>query len=87
MIRKEYTIIAEEGLHARPASLLSAAASKVPGTVDIEFRGKRYTLKSIMIVLSLGVPKGADIAIIVDSEDEETHIINLEKVLLENHLI
>lgn len=84
---KEYTIIDAAGLHARPASLLSQAASKFPHAIHIEYKDRKLTLKSILMVMSLGVPKGATIRIHVEGDSPETVYEKLEAVLHEHKLI
>lgn len=86
-MRREYTIIDDAGLHARPASLLVKEATKFDNEIMIEFEDKKLTLKSIMAVMSLGVPKGSVIAIIVDGDDPDEVFNGLEKVLIEQNLI
>lgn len=86
-MRREYKIIDEAGLHARPASLLVQSASKFPNDITIEFQDKNITLKSIMAVMSLGVPQNSNIAINVDGDDAETVFQALEKVLNDHSLI
>ena len=44
---REYKIVDEAGLHARPASVLVQTAAKFPNESFIEFNGKKLTLKSI----------------------------------------
>jgi len=87
MLRKEYTIIDEAGLHARPASILVRVATSFQDDVIIEFNDKRLTLKSIMAVMSLGVPQGGKIAIEVTGDNEEKAHEEMEKVLVEHKLI
>lgn len=55
METRQYKVIDEAGLHARPASLLVREASKHEAPIFIEYGGKKHTLKSIMIVMSLGI--------------------------------
>ena len=86
-MRKEYIIIDEAGLHARPASLLVQEAGKFPNEIFIEFKEKRLTLKSIMAVMSLGVPQNSTIAIDVEG-DNPTAVFNaLEKILEDHRLV
>ena len=51
---KDFHIIAETGIHARPATLLVQAASKFTSDVTLSYQGKDVNLKSIMGVMSLG---------------------------------
>ena len=69
MEKKDFHIIAETGIHARPATMLVQAASKFSSDINIEFSGKSVNLKSIMGVMSLGVGQGADVTITADGDD------------------
>ena len=59
MEKKEYHVIAETGIHARPATLLVQTASKYSSDIQLEYKGKSVNLKSIMGVMSLGVGQEA----------------------------
>ena len=61
MEKREFHIVAETGIHARPATLLVQAASKFNSDINLEYNGKSVNLKSIMGVMSLGVGQGADL--------------------------
>jgi phosphocarrier protein len=86
-MESEYLIIDEAGLHARPASLLVKEASKFDNEIYIKYGTKKLDLKSILAVLSLGVPQNATIKIEVVGENADAILDNLEKVLKENKLI
>ena len=45
---KDFHIVAETGIHARPATLLVQAASKFASDVTLSYQGKDVNLKSIM---------------------------------------
>lgn len=70
MEKKEFNIVAETGIHARPATLLVQAASKFASEINLIYKGKSVNLKSIMGVMSLGVGQGSDVVITVEGEDE-----------------
>jgi phosphocarrier protein len=86
-MRKEYIIIDEAGLHARPASLLVQQAGKFPNDIFIDFKGKKLTLKSIMAVMSLGVPQNSTIGITVDGDNPTEVFTALEKILEDHRLV
>lgn len=69
MEKREFHIVAETGIHARPATLLVQTASKFNSELTLKYKGKSVNLKSIMGVMSLGVGQGADVAIVADGED------------------
>ncbi|WP_028274094.1 phosphocarrier protein HPr [Atopococcus tabaci] len=81
MEKREYHIIAETGIHARPATLLVQTASKFNSDITLEYNGKSVNLKSIMGVMSLGVGQGADVTITVDGADEEEAIQAIEETM------
>ena len=74
MEKLEFHIVAETGIHARPATLLVQAASKFNSDINLEYNGKSVNLKSIMGVMSLGVGQGADVTITADGDDAKEAI-------------
>lgn len=81
MLKKEFHIIDETGIHARPATLLVQAASKFSSDINLEYNGKAVNLKSIMGVMSLGVGQGATVAITADGADEADAMAAIEEVM------
>lgn len=81
MVEKQFKVTAETGIHARPATLLVQTASKFESDIQLEYKGKKVNLKSIMGVMSLGVGQGADITIIADGGDSENAISSLEELM------
>lgn len=71
MEKRDFHIIAETGIHARPATLLVQAASKFGSDVNLEYNGKSVNLKSIMGVMSLGVGQNSDVTITAEGDDEK----------------
>ena len=74
MEKREFHIVAETGIHARPATLLVQAASQFNSDINLEYNGKSVNLKSIMGVMSLGVGQGADVTITADGDDAKEAI-------------
>ncbi|RUL52238.1 MULTISPECIES: phosphocarrier protein HPr [Lysinibacillus] len=81
MIAKNYTITSEQGIHARPATVIVGALTNFKSEVKIEYKGKQANLKSIMGVMALGVPNGATITITADGEDEAQVIEKMDEVM------
>ena len=71
------------GLHARPATILVNQASKFASEIYLAYNGKQVNLKSIMGVMSLGVPTKASVTITAEGEDEEEVINSISKVIKE----
>lgn len=81
METRDYNIIADSGIHARPATLLVQSASKFQSDVNLAYNGKSVNLKSIMGVMSLGVGKGADVTITADGADEADAIAAIDETM------
>lgn len=69
------------GLHARPATVAVNAASKFKSEVKVAYNGKSVNMKSIMGVMSLGIPTQSEITISCDGEDEEEAVKQIESIL------
>ncbi|EOH89203.1 phosphocarrier protein HPr [Enterococcus asini] len=74
MEKKDFHVVAETGIHARPATLLVQTASKFSSDINLEYKGKSVNLKSIMGVMSLGVGQGSDVTITTEGADEKEAI-------------
>ena len=74
-------VIDPVGLHARPATVAVNAASKFKSEVKITYKGRSVNMKSIMGVMSLGIPTQSEITISCDGEDEEEAIKQIEDIL------
>ncbi|MFH5811146.1 phosphocarrier protein HPr [Companilactobacillus sp. FL22-1] len=86
MEKKDFHIIAETGIHARPATMLVQTASKFSSDINIEFSGKSVNLKSIMGVMSLGVGQGADVTITADGDDASEAIVAISDTMTKEGL-
>ncbi|MBQ6532924.1 MAG: phosphocarrier protein HPr [Solobacterium sp.] len=75
------TVVDPVGLHARPATVAVNAASKFKCDVTIAYMGRTVNMKSIMGVMSLGIPTQSDITIKCNGDDEDDAIYAIEDVL------
>jgi len=80
---KEITafVIDPVGLHARPATVAVNAASKFKSDVTVSFKGRSVNMKSIMGVMSLGIPTQSEITIKCEGDDEDVAVVSIEEVL------
>ena len=85
MQTKNFTITAESGVHARPATLLVNKAGQYSSDIQITYKDKKVNLKSIMGVMSLGIPRGAEVEVSADGNDAEEAIKGITSVI-EEHL-
>lgn len=83
MIKKEYIVINETGVHARPATTLVTTASKFKCSIKLSFKNHCVDLKSIIGVMSLGVYKGEKIIITCDGDDEQNASDDLHNLMKE----
>ena len=81
MEKKDFNVIAETGIHARPATLLVQTASKFNSDINLEYKGKSVNLKSIMGVMSLGVGQGSDVTITAEGTDEADAITAIAETM------
>ena len=85
-MEKKFKIIDEMGLHARPATVLVNTAGKFSAEINLDYNGKSVNLKSIMGVMSLGVPHNAEVTISASGEDAQEALSALETTLKEQNL-
>lgn len=72
MAERKVTIVAEVGLHARPAATFVQAATKAPIDVTVaKPGGTPVNAKSILQVMALDVRKGEMIVIAAEGENAE----------------
>ncbi len=74
------------GIHARPASIIVAEASKYDYDIKIRSNNNEGNLKSIMSVMALAIKQGDEIEIFVDSNDTKA-IDSIKKIMTSNKLI
>jgi phosphocarrier protein len=86
-MKRTVTIIDPSGLHARPVSLLVQIANRSASDCFLHFEDKQATLKSILFVMSLGVPNGATITLEVIGDDGDTVLEEMLEVLREHRVI
>lgn len=71
MVQREVQVKNPTGLHARPASLLVAQASKWKSKVTILFNNKKINAKSMLSLLGGGIRTGSLIMVVAEGEDEQ----------------
>jgi len=86
MKKINYTVVAEAGIHARPAGLLVKQAASFKSDIKLlnEENGKEADLKRLMAVMALGVKQGNSTVVTVEGEDEDEAYTVLESFLKEN---
>ncbi|MBH0230956.1 phosphocarrier protein HPr [Halobacillus yeomjeoni] len=77
MVEKTFTITSNDGVHARPATVLVQNAGKYEADINLHYKEKAVNLKSIMGIMSLGIPAGAEVKITAEGSDEQEAIDHL----------
>lgn len=81
MVEKNFSVIDEAGIHARPASVLVSTANKFESDVFLIHKGKEVNLKSILGVMSLGIGANEDFTIRASGADAQDAIDELATTL------
>lgn len=69
------------GLHARPATVAVNAANKFKSEVKVAYKDRAVNMKSIMGVMSLGIPTQSEITVTCNGEDEDVAVVTIEEIL------
>lgn len=80
-MKKTFEVIAENGLHARPAAELSREASRWPCSIKICSPVREVDAKSIMGLLTLAAGKGTHLDVTVTGEREDMAMAAIEAFL------
>lgn len=83
---KTFVLRSETGLHARPATNFVRFVSALPINVYLVYKDFVADAKSIMAILSLGMPKGESFTIRIESDDPK-YMDQIETYLKDYFLI
>lgn len=81
MKEQTFTITSSDGVHARPATVLVQNAGKYQSDITLHYKEKAVNLKSIMGIMSLGIPAGAEVKITAEGDDEQEAIDHLSTTM------
>ena len=79
-----YTIKDEQGIHARPASILAKEAKKYESSITISKGEKTVDVTRLMAVMGLCVKCGQDVRVEIDGADEEAAVEGMKAFFEEN---
>lgn len=86
MIKKEFIVISDSGIHARPATELVIAADQFLSEIKVTANNQTIDMKSIMGLMSLGMYKGQVFTLEIKGKDQKEAMIQLSNLLEENGL-
>lgn len=81
MKTKNMKIEIATGLEARPIAMFVQVASQYESSIYVEHNNKRVNAKSIMGMMTLGLPAGEEVVVSAEGNDEESAILGIEKFL------
>lgn len=81
LIVREFVILNQYGIHARPAALFVKAASRYDSDIYVEKDGNRVSGKSIMGLMTLEASKGSKIKVSVEGLDADEAINELQQLI------
>lgn len=81
MLKSEFEIKNNLGLHARPAAAFVQVCNKFASNIDIKAKNRMVNAKSIIGVLALGIANGDIVEIEIDGPDEEQALIEITELL------
>ena len=81
MITKSMSVNIPEGLDPSSIAMFIQIASQYESRIYVEVEQKRVNAKSIMGMMSLGLPQGSDVRMIADGKDEDMALVHIEKYL------
>ena len=79
-----YTIPDPQGIHARPAGVLTKKAKEFACSVTMKKGDKTADAKKMFAVMGLAVKNGETVTFTLEGEDEEQSAVALEQMLKEN---
>jgi phosphocarrier protein len=77
-MEKTITVINPLGLHARPAAKVVDCAARFTSDIRLSYQDQDIDAKSIMSVLMLAAPCGAELSVAINGDDENDAMTALE---------
>ncbi len=68
-LRNRVVLTNHQGLHMRPCGAIAAAAARFQSNVTVTLADRTVNAKSILDLMTLGAPKGTELAAEVDGPD------------------
>lgn len=82
MQQKKILIINKLGLHTRAAAKFVAITNNFKSDIEITYKDKKASGRSIIGLMTLSASQGSEIEIIIDGEDEEQLMLAVEKLII-----
>lgn len=87
MVSKKLTVISAEGLHMRPAGVLTGEMCKFDCEVEILYKGITINAKSLLNILASCIKCGAEIELRCNGDDEQEALERAEELIESDFLV
>ena len=84
MVKFEYVIKDEIGIHARPAGMLAKTAKGFDSVITVEKEGKSAAATKLMALMGLGVKCGDKVTVTAEGTDEQQAAEAMKKFFEDN---
>ena len=81
VLTREFEILNQNGVHARPAALFVKTAARFDSDVAVEKDGNRVSGKSIMGMMTLEASMGSKIVVLIEGPDAEAAMAELQALI------
>lgn len=81
MKKKTIKIQLSTGIDARPVAMMVQVASEYESQIHIEYGERCVNAKSIMGMMSLGLPEGEEVVVSANGKDEAEALEGIERFL------
>ncbi|KFZ38500.1 phosphocarrier protein HPr [Shewanella mangrovi] len=81
MYEKTVTIVAQHGIHTRPAAVLVKEAKQFDCDVMVECQGKQASAKSLFKLQTLGLYKGVTVRVFAEGASAELAVNKIAELL------
>jgi phosphocarrier protein len=81
MLEKTIKILNPHGIHPKNATILVQTANKFVSNIWISKDEKKVNAKSLMGVMSLAIPQGADIVVLAEGKDEDMAVNTIAELV------
>ena len=87
MVSKKFTVISAEGLHMRPAGVLTGEMCKFDCDVEILYNNASINAKSLLNILAACIKCGAEIELRCNGDDEKDALKRAEELIQSDFLV
>ncbi len=79
--RGTFTIVNEQGLHARPAAMFVKVANRFHSEIWVTKDDEEVNGKSILGLMMLAAERGSQVEIVAEGDDAEAAIAELDRLI------